>query len=382
MTTTDSRVPGIALSLFALWLSAAAPVLASPDAAIPSPRASEALLLDIVRVGEKLVAVGDYGHILYSETVGQDWQQAEVPTRRMLTAVHFATPERGWAVGHDGLILGTVDGGRRWTILRNGLDDQAAINAGAVTAARSALADAQEALLQADSRASRQAIQASLEEYEYELEIALERVAEPVHAPPLFDVYFTDKLRGVAIGAFNTLLRTEDGGVTWTPLGNALDNPDEYHLNAITGDEAGNLWIAAEGGLLFRSRDGGGQWESLPSPYHGSWFGIVRAPDTGRLVVFGLRGHAYRSDDSGDSWQPINVPTDRTLAGGAFLNDRFLLLAGGVGTMLVSRDGAQTLTAVQSGTRLSLSAVATRDDEAFLVGQGGVHRACPFGTEP
>ncbi|WVM93430.1 hypothetical protein ULG90_05695 [Halopseudomonas pachastrellae] len=34
--------------------------------------------------------------------------------RQLLTAVYFVDDKRGWAVGHDSLILNTTDGGATW----------------------------------------------------------------------------------------------------------------------------------------------------------------------------------------------------------------------------------------------------------------------------
>ena len=43
-------------------------------------------------------------------------QAAEVPTRTTLTAVMFIDAKRGWAVGHGGLVLATLDGGEHWKV--------------------------------------------------------------------------------------------------------------------------------------------------------------------------------------------------------------------------------------------------------------------------
>jgi hypothetical protein len=83
--------------------------------AIQSELATSALLLGITEAGDRLVTVGEYGHILYSDDRGETWVQAEnVPTRITLTAVSFANDQEGWAVGHDAVILHTSDGGTTW----------------------------------------------------------------------------------------------------------------------------------------------------------------------------------------------------------------------------------------------------------------------------
>src|SRR2546425_141526 len=75
-----------------------------------SPLASKSLLQGVARAGPRLVAVGQRGHILYSTDSGATWQQAKVPVSSDLTSVFFVNDLKGWAVGHDGVILNSADG--------------------------------------------------------------------------------------------------------------------------------------------------------------------------------------------------------------------------------------------------------------------------------
>lgn len=93
----------------------------SQQSAIKSTKVAESLLQDITRTGDRLVVVGERGHIAYSDDNGKSWQQADDPTRAMLNAVFFISPEEGWAVGHDGLVLHTTDAAKTWSIQLDGL---------------------------------------------------------------------------------------------------------------------------------------------------------------------------------------------------------------------------------------------------------------------
>ena len=101
--------------LLPMQVSAKTEGVSAPSYSIESAAASAGLLLDITRAGKRLIAVGDRGHILYSDDEGQQWLQARVPTQQLLTAVYFVDDRYGWAVGHDALILATRDGGATWT---------------------------------------------------------------------------------------------------------------------------------------------------------------------------------------------------------------------------------------------------------------------------
>src|SRR5687768_9473515 len=61
------------------------------------PLAEGSLLLDLAFAGQRLVAVGERGHVMLSDDHGATWRQAKsVPTRVLLTAVFFVDSEYGW----------------------------------------------------------------------------------------------------------------------------------------------------------------------------------------------------------------------------------------------------------------------------------------------
>lgn len=377
------------MSTAALLAVVLSPLQGMPALARELPlRATEALALDAVTIPGRLLVCGDYGQILYLDNPAHslrgspDWKLANVPTRALLAAIFFVDDQRGWAVGHDGHVLASVDGGRNWVLQRDGLQAQEQLNSRILGELRQRHAAASAALLAQDDPGQRQQLAQQLEELDLDLEDAELLAAEPVHAPPLLDVFFADPLRGVAVGAFNTLLITVDGGVNWQEHGAALDNPDGYHINAVTGDESGRMWLAAEGGLLYRSSDFGRSWEALQSPYAGSWLGIIRQPESGALLVFGLRGNVYRSEDQGDSWVAVEGAGGRTIAGGIYAGANHALLVGAVGTLLLSNDGGLSFTSAAVPQRVGLSAVAVAGSSVVLVGQGGIHSMdSPLGNQ-
>jgi photosystem II stability/assembly factor-like uncharacterized protein len=345
----------------------------SAQTALLMPLASHSLLLDLAAAGEHLVAVGERGHILLSDADGENWQQVLAPTREMLTAVYFADPQRGWAVGHDGLILASLDGGTNWSLQYNGLLQQDAINQDQLLAIRRQKKLLAAELAREDDGPRRANLLARLEEVHLAIEDAEYAISQPIHSPPLLDVYFSNPLRGFAVGAFGEYLYTVNGGVSWVRDTGAFNNPDQMHLNAVAGDGDDGVWVAGEGGLLFRSVDSGRNWKTLPSPYHGSFFDIAYEAATGALVVVGLRGNIFRSLDGGDSWQPAAVDTERSLAGVTWLNERYTAAVGAVGSLQLSDDGGDTFSDHSLPARAGLSAVIHYRGRLVVVGQGGIY---------
>ena len=288
-------------------------------------RLATSMLLDVVHTGERLVAVGERGHILYSGDNGHTWEQASVPVSVTLTAVYFPTADHGWAAGHDGVVLHTVDGGRSWAVQLDGnkvntlVVDHLSRVAKAKKSPASPLTPEDLAFLLADAKAAR----------------------EEGPARPFMDIWFKNEKMGLVIGAFGLILKTLDGGVTWHPLHEQMDNPDGFHYYGIA--RAGSfLFIAGEGGMIFCSGDQAKTWKRLTSFYEGSFFGVVGHPAGKFVMAFGMQGKAFFSTDMGTTWQPVTLNSRTSLSGGTVLPDGAVVLSGINGSLFYSQYGNNT----------------------------------------
>jgi photosystem II stability/assembly factor-like uncharacterized protein len=333
--------------------------------AVESERAANSLLLEIASNGDRLLAVGEQGYALWSDDDGQNWSQAEVPVSLALTSVAFAGDGEAWATAHDGYLLHSADNGETWTVKLSG-SDAASLSVGAIEAQVAAL----EEELEAASDDTREDVLWALDEATFALDEAVLAVDEGM-TTPLLKVWFDGDL-GYALGAYNVFLHTDDGGVTWEAHNNRLDNPEKYHLYGIARSAAGTLLVAGEAGTLLRSLDDGNTWESIESPYPGSFFGAVATAD-GSLMVFGLRGNVYRSTDEGMNWTPVRTGDNRTLMCAAASDDGTVVLAGSAGAVLISRDnGARFSDVPTEGNRVYSDVLIDADGRILLVGFGGV----------
>jgi photosystem II stability/assembly factor-like uncharacterized protein len=317
--------PFVLLVLAAIPLSLADSVAADDhldiEYAETQPLATESVLLDVVRIGNRLVAVGERGHVVVSDD-GQNWIQAEhVPTRATLTTV-VAMGGRLWAGGHDAVIITSGDQGVTW---------------------------------------SRQYF-------------------DPDRQQAVMDMHFTDGRNGVAIGSYGLSLTTSNGGKTWSD--NTVDAESDYHLNGMIRFDDGRRMIAGEAGYSYRSFDDGETWEALDLPYIGSMWGAIKL-QSGCVVFYGLRGHAMESCDFGSSWEEIETDTSSSLSDAAE-EDGLLVLAGNSGSILTRDDGAVTEHIHSSGVDFA-AVLALGGGRFLLVGEDGAHRwpeADPGETSP
>lgn len=330
----------------ALWLPAAAAYCASFNDVLDTPAtssslAARALINGLANAGQRIVGVGQRGHIVFSDDHGKSWRQAKVPVSSDLTAVCFPSARQGWAVGHDGVILHSTDAGASWT---RQLDGRAI---GALINRYYSHADVSDAV-RADAG----------------------NLAAQVLDKPFLDVWFDNDKSGFVVGAFNLILHTDDGGASWQPWLERTDNPKGLHLNAIRA-VGHDLYIVGEQGLVRKLDQGRARFEAVPTPYQGSYFGIIGKP--GVVIAFGLRGNAYRSFDAGRSWQKVSTGLQVGLTAGAVLHDARFALLSQAGQVLLSADDGASFQMIKPAASEPTSAVAVdAADQLILAGVRGV----------
>lgn len=283
-------------------------------AARPSELASRSLLQGVARAGSRLVAVGQRGHIVHSDDGGASWHQAAVPVSSDLTAVFFVNERKGWAVGHDGVVLHTADGGSKWTLQLDG------------RRANEKLVGHMQQRVQAQPQSTE--LQRLLDE--------ARRYQAQGADKPFLDVWFADERNGYVVGAYNLIFRTADGGASWEPWFDRIDNPKLLNLYGI-GAAGGGLYVVGESGLVLKLDAATQRFQARPTPYAGSYFGV--AGTAGTVVAFGLRGNAYRSDDGGTRWDKVDAGLPATIVAATSLPGGALALADASGRVAVS-DGA------------------------------------------
>lgn len=325
----------------------AEPIFQSP-LALPAAKSSLALraqLNALALAGKRLVTAGLRGHILYSDD-GENWTQAEVPVTSDLTALYFSSAQQGWAVGHEGVVLHTTNGGATWT---KQLDGKEAANLLVKHYGKPANAD--------DPKAQR-------------LQLDAKTFAAQGADKPFLDVWFEDEKRGFAVGAYNLILRTEDGGQSWVPWLERVDNPKGLHLYAIR-PAFGTLFIAGEQGLVLKYDRVQRRFTQVDLPYQGTLFGVTGTADL--VLVYGLRGNAFRSNDGGASWTKVDTGVSAGLASGLVRSDGSVVLVSQAGQVLLSNDNGASFNRTKISTTAPTFAVSDAGNGAIvLAGMGGV----------
>ncbi|MBM7061024.1 glycosyl hydrolase [Pseudomonas sp. UL073] len=280
------------------------PTISLTTQALPPAHPNKVMLMSVAAAGDRLVSVGENGTIALSDDEGRTWRNAvRVPVSVALTNVAFASPTIGWAIGHQGVVLRSDDGGQSWTEQANGIS----------------LAQAAVDYWTREVAAGNQAAEIGLENARYLLEDGPEK--------PLLALSVTDEQHLTVVGAFGIAFKSTDGGKSWLPY-SSLENEGRLHLYGIT-EIAGKTLIAGEQGLLLS------EGQVVPSPYEGSFFGVVSDSETS-VVAYGLRGNLAVSADGGAHWQAFRAG-EAGFTCGIRLADGSLLLGNQAGQVFVRR---------------------------------------------
>jgi photosystem II stability/assembly factor-like uncharacterized protein len=301
------------------------------------------------------------------------WTKVDAGVKQDLLAVHFPTAEKGWAVGREGLVLASADGGKTWAKQESGLakadlyavffldaehgwacgdigdgpqvGGHVVMNRPLTAAAVISTADGGKTW--ARHWAPTNFILTGIRMLDRErgcmvshggpahkdgdtlpgagggAKWASRRAFRALHA-----LTFVNAQTGFAVGtpvsvgfmpAPNDplylerncrIIRTADGGKTWGPLKHPDLKRNELVGVSFAGEKVG--WACGTGGTVLRTADGGDTWE-LQDPGVTSHLRDVFAADERRAWVVGYEGVILATADGGKTWKRQESGTDAQL---------------------------------------------------------------------
>lgn len=198
-------------------------------------------------LGDRLWLAGSSGKIV---AIGKDGKatRLKTPTEKTLQDIAVWDEKHAVAVGNDGVVIHTADGGASWLEVKN--------------VPRSAVAN----------------------------KLTRVRVAEGGAA--------------VVVGEMGALLMTRDHGKTWTRI-----RPEEDQAwNDVALLAGGKVLAVGEFGKMVTSPDAGGKWTDIQSPLKSSLMAVAFRDDQNGVAV-GLEGAVLVTHDGGQHWARVAVDT-------------------------------------------------------------------------
>lgn len=255
-------------------------------------------------------AVGEEGTILATVDGGERWTAQMSGTTEALYSVCFVDDQRGWAGGSGGTVLSTVDGGATWqsaVFTHAGGSRLADFSYWGQVHSIGFLPDGQGwiAGTWTDWTQCSLRVLRTLDYGRHWTEVKVRTGYSSVHSAA-----FSDELNGVAVGDGSLILQTSDGGSTWTRRYPTWA-PHRAHFVDLDFCNADLGWIAGFYHWVPRTSDGGVTWvPSADGPPNTRAVSVCFA-DPGRGWVVGydcdeyerfMQPVIYASEDGGITW--------------------------------------------------------------------------------
>jgi len=252
--------------------------------------------------GQEGTAVGEDGLLMSSLDGGKTWKRDKAPTD--LALIDIATNgTRVITVGQQGLIM-VRDGQGAWKKVDSGSTArllQVDVNASGLAIAVGAFGT----LLKSDDGGD---TWTSIAPSWAELYSSGEGDSATVRDEPTNYVVDVADDGSILIGGeYGQLLRSTDGGQQWTIVRSqpSLDGKPQPTIFSLSIRSDGEGYAVGQAGLLIRTTDGGTTWSDLPAPTGSSLFAVESFPD-GQVVAVGMRVGIH-SKDHGASWQRLKA---------------------------------------------------------------------------
>ncbi len=240
------------------------------------------------------------------------WKRQTSPTAYKLYSVHAVSSSVAWAAGTRGdgkspVVLKTTDGGDNWAIVSGAYPGFAAVSVFAIDS------------LHAWVSGNGGHIFATLDGGSSWTQ---QNYPPPQSGYVIRGFWFFDAAYGYALGDTGTsgrfvLLRTTDGGATWTHLANepAGDGNLFTAANLICCTDRQHVWFGGPNSLVYRTTDGGDIW-STAAVGTGPVTALAMHDDSvGIACTWGEPPSFARTTDGGATWQTLSaVKPDRAWA--------------------------------------------------------------------
>lgn len=244
------------------------------------------------------------------------WRAQNSGTTENLNAVSFINSQEGWAVGDNGIVLKTTNGGLTWNKLTiQGVNEFHSVKFFNSNTGLIATWDTVYKTTNGGSSWSG---------------IWMGTTNNYFHS-----FYFLDENNGWCAGDVGAVFKTTSGGDFWLFLGTQqiMDMYDVHFVNSDNGYSCG--W----GGALWRSRDGGMGWVDIYDWEVMADLWGVSFGDTATGWCVGDSGVIIKTTNSGDSWVKQNSGTSNKLTDMKFFNTNEGFAVGENGTILQTNDG-------------------------------------------
>ena len=329
------------------------------DWALRNPKANSELHSIYFPVADTGFAVGSEGVIFVSEDGGNSWNTIYNPNHQFFRGAAFSNSKRGLLVASTGEIMRTVNGAVFLEEVYNDPSKQffdiAILNKDTyITCGANGL------------------IMKTTDEGQNDWQVIESGVSANLNA-----VYFINEQKGWAAGDNGTIIYTSDGGNTWTQQSSGTG----YQLNDIAFMDENKGIAVGFNGLALQTTDGGNTWDELPHFTDNTLYSVsfnIKGNDKNIGIITADNGFAFKTTDGGDSWNELVAKNTRPFFSSQILSDLVYVACGQYGTIIQSQSGGEYWFVNQRGAGPVANAWSLRyfgppgDEDIFLATEAGL----------
>ncbi len=269
-----------------------------------------------------IYALGEKGSIWYSTDNGWNWEKSELGVSANMKGIAweqknygFGLQTTGVAVGENGAVVITKDGGKTWEMLQYEGNDLNAVDCTA----------------------------------------------------PLYD-YQTDYLY-LSVGKDGTAIWSHDGGLNWDDKEISESGEDFTDVQFTTNEEG---WITGTNGTLYKTTNAGYDWQIIELPDETGKPDLqgVDFLDNNTGWVCGDNGTILLTNRGGADWAQQNSGVTTQLNDIAFKDRNTGWCVGNGGTVLLTENGGSTWQPVDTGSNQDFQSVSINSNGDVLIAGG------------
>ncbi len=268
----------------AVGLGLAAPLASALEVSPLRVGTAHQALFSIEAGGPQLLAVGTGGQVLESADGGKAWTVSQTEGTELALLGVDQRGNQAVAVGQRGTIAVRQD--NRWRAVPSPTEERlmaVALNGEGIAIAAGAFGTLMRSVDGGQSWSLVNIEWPNLDEDQMGV------------SPHLYDVQFVDTNTVMVVGEYAVVLRSEDGGVNWEVV-----HRGDASVFAVRVNDDGRGYAVGQDGLIMRTTDGGLSWERRQTESKANLFSVQVLP-SGRVVVAGMR-EWLTSEDRGEHW--------------------------------------------------------------------------------
>ena len=296
-------------------------------------------LKDVETINDNtVIAIGDSGKILKSFDKGTTWKNIELNIPNTLYNIQFINSDLGYING-DKILLKTVDSGENWFKVSYPAESYPYPNKMTFLNTEIGFIYGDDGKLYTTNNGGKT--------WEY----------RQLGYDDINDVEFFDENNGVLCFNSKSLLKTDDGGLSWKTI--TIDFPElSYNTKFVKLELINKLvgYLVGYNGEIMKTEDAGETWEfksKIITSYPTDFKFIDE--NTGYLLSGFNWGYIHKTIDGGNTWSEIDFERTGSLTSISFLNDDNAVLVGhGVGFGSTSENGHSIFKVNLSNDKLEL----------------------------